>query len=70
MRSADISEQRPIIDLPSLLVDTLRRSHGKHSYHWARILQILFSTILEGIDVIVVDAEEFLEIIQLESSNC
>ncbi|RIA93731.1 hypothetical protein C1645_803902 [Glomus cerebriforme] len=69
IKSADISESCPVIDLSSLLVDTLRRSHGKYSYYWARALQVLFTTILEEIDVTIVDAEEFFEIIQSESSN-
>ncbi|CAG8595842.1 16141_t:CDS:10 [Funneliformis mosseae] len=64
------SKQCPIIDLSSMLVDTLKRSHGNYSHYWARTLQILFSTILEVLDVLVVDAEEFLEIFQLESSDC
>jgi hypothetical protein len=42
MKSENISEQSPIIDLSSLFIDTLRRSHGKYSYYWARTLQVLF----------------------------
>lgn len=70
MKSANISMQCPVIDLSSLFIDILRRSHGKYSYCWARTLQILLSTILEEINVTIVDAEEFFEIIQLETSNC
>ncbi|GBB95243.1 hypothetical protein RclHR1_00250041 [Rhizophagus clarus] len=69
MKSANISEQCPIIDLSSLFIDILRRSHGKYSYCWARTLHILLTIILKELDMTIVDAEEFFEIIELESSN-
>ncbi|CAI2178767.1 13194_t:CDS:10 [Funneliformis geosporum] len=70
IKFANSSEQCPIIDLSSFFVYTLRRSNGNYSHYWARTLQILFSTILEVLNVLVVDAEKFLEIIQLEPSDC
>jgi hypothetical protein len=70
MKSANISEQCPIIDLSSLFIYTLRRSHGKYSYCWARTLHVLLSIILKELDVTIVDAEEFFEIVELDSSKC
>ncbi|RGB43798.1 hypothetical protein C1646_749399 [Rhizophagus diaphanus] len=69
MKTGNLSEKCPIIDLSSLFIDILRRSHEKYSYCWARTLHILLSIILKELDVTIVDAEEFFEIVELESSN-
>ncbi|KAG9300709.1 hypothetical protein G9A89_023507 [Geosiphon pyriformis] len=66
---SNIPEHILVVDLQGILLEAIKRTHGAHSRHWARVLQFLSANIFEETKLSIVDAERLLDSIKSESTN-
>ncbi|CAG8545830.1 207_t:CDS:10 [Ambispora leptoticha] len=64
-----LEEDDEIIDLQSLLIETIKRAHGDHSRHWSRVLELLISNVFSIANLSTPMAEKFLEFVKTSSLN-